>query len=236
MAGLPTLILVHSPLLAPMTWEPTGQRLQAAGYPVVVPSLRSGFEGGPPYYPRLAAQVEQALDPGQRLDQIVLVGHSGAGGLLSVISEALDGTDGAIFVDAILPHAGASWFDTASTQLEDQLRKLVRQDGRLPAWDHWFRPETLERLIPDADLRARLCEELPELPLLYFDEVAPLTETWPDDCCGYLQLSRNYEEAADEAENRGWSVLRRELDHLAILTQPETINSLIIELVGAVAP
>jgi hypothetical protein len=58
-----TLVLVHSPLVGPLTWEPTAKRLRQLGYPVRVPSL-AGIVGGAP------AELSQhllALARGDRL-------------------------------------------------------------------------------------------------------------------------------------------------------------------------
>jgi hypothetical protein len=54
---------------------------------------------------------------------VVLAGHSGAGALLpAIVDEIAAGGDAAdvavhcaIFVDAILPHPGQTWFETAPT-------------------------------------------------------------------------------------------------------------------------
>ena len=45
-------------------------------------------------------------------EPLVLVGHSGADALLPSVAAACDAAvAAAVFVDAILPHPGASWFD-----------------------------------------------------------------------------------------------------------------------------
>ena len=42
----PALVLVHSPLVGPLTWEPVAERLRSAGRMVVVPSLAGVTDGG----------------------------------------------------------------------------------------------------------------------------------------------------------------------------------------------
>jgi DNA-binding NarL/FixJ family response regulator len=39
MAPMPMLVLLHSPLVGPLTWQPAATSLRAAGYHVTVPSL-----------------------------------------------------------------------------------------------------------------------------------------------------------------------------------------------------
>ena len=54
---------------------------------------------------------------------------------------------GAIYADAILPHPGHSWFDTAPADMRERLRAGALM-GELPPWNEWWPPGALERLIP----------------------------------------------------------------------------------------
>ena len=77
------LVLVHSPLTGPLTWQPVARVLTARGYSAVVPSLVEGLMGPRPYYPRLAARVAEAvLHEARGAREAVLIGHSGAGAIL----------------------------------------------------------------------------------------------------------------------------------------------------------
>lgn len=196
----------------------------------IVPSLERVSGGAGPYYPALAAAV--ADDIARRDDeQIVLVGHSGAGALLPAVAHATAATVvGMVFVDALLPHPGRTWFDTVPMEMRDQLRGLSRH-GKLLPWNEWFPPGTIEGLLPDPALRARFCEELPRVPLAYFDEPAPECPPPPPTHSAYLQLSDAYAPEADQAEREGWRVTRRTAHHLAILTEPEEISATLEVLV-----
>ena len=231
MAPMPMLVLLHSPLVGPLTWQPAATGLRAAGYHVAVPSLTGVVDTGPPYYHRLAGRVAETIRQAEPTGAVVLIGHSGAGALLPAAAEA-SGTPlaAAVFVDAILPHPGVNWFQTAPPVLREQLRGMAR-DGQLPAWDQWFPPEAIAAELPDAALRARFVAELPRVPLAYFEEQAPEVERWPPPHCGYLQLSEAYKEVADEAERQGWPTLREPASHLAMLTQPEWVSGMLHRLV-----
>jgi hypothetical protein len=200
---------------------------------VAVPSLTGVVDTGPPYYRKLAGRVAGTIRQASPTGAVVLTGHSGAGALLPAVAEAT-GTPpaAAVFVDAILPHPGADWFETAPPALRAQLRGLVR-GGRLPAWHQWFPPEVLTELLPEEGLRQRFVAELPSLPLAYFQERAPVVGSWPPQRCGYLRLSRAYDGVADEAERLGWLVVREDADHLAMLTRPAAVSGALDRLVKA---
>ncbi|MGH8793693.1 MAG: alpha/beta fold hydrolase [Stackebrandtia sp.] len=228
----PSMLLVHSPLVGPSTWEATAQRLRRLGRQVVVPSLARALEQGPPFHrgiARAAARAAVDVDPRR---PIVLVGHSGAGSLLPAIAEETWGRAAAVFVDALLPHPGHSWFDSAPRRLREHLIGLAA-DGRLPAWNEWFPPESLVALIPDAAARERFVAELPRIPLSYFEEPAVAARDLPPESCAYIQLSAAYEGQADEAARRGWAVRRHDADHLTMLTRPDFVAELLDDAVAA---
>ncbi len=231
MATMPMLVLLHSPLVGPLTWQPAADRLRAAGYRVAVPSLAGVVDTGPPYYRRLAGRAAATIRQANPAGGVLLVGHSGAGGLLPAVAEATGvPVAAAVFVDAILPHPGASWFDTAPPALGEQLRGLARE-GRLPPWHAWFPPAAVAEVLPEEGLRRRFVAELPRLPVAYFEEPAPVVAGWPPACCGYLRLSAAYDDAAGEAGRRGWLVVREPADHLAMLTRPAWVAGLLDGLI-----
>ena len=233
MAPMPTLVLLHSPLVGPLTWQPAVTSLHAAGYHLAVPSLTGVVDTGPPSYRKLAGRVAETIRQANPTGAMVLIGHSGAGALLPAAAEATATPVAAVvFVDAILPHPGVSWFETAPPVLREQLRGLA-SDGQLPAWHQWFPPEVVTELLPEEDLRRRFIAELPRLPLAYFEERAPVVSGWPPARCGYLRLSGAYDGVADEAERHGWLVVREPADHLAMLTRPATIAGLLDRLIKA---
>ena len=134
MPTTPALVLIHSPLVGPLTWQPSRDLLQARGFPVVVPSLAGVVDAGPPYYPKLAARVAEAVHATVPGLPLVLVGHSGAGALLpSVAAACSSAIEAAVFVDAVLPHPSATWLETAPASLGEHLRRLAT-DGWLPPW------------------------------------------------------------------------------------------------------
>ncbi|MGH3917132.1 MAG: alpha/beta fold hydrolase, partial [Pseudonocardiaceae bacterium] len=164
-AAGPGLVLLHSPLVGPLCWQPLVERLRADGHRMIAPDLRAAATSGDHQQSFVADAVAALRVAG--MSRTVLVGHSGAGPLLPAIA-AVTATVGVIYVDARLPRPGASWFDTVPPPLAAHLTRLADENGVLPRWSDWFGPEVLTETIPDAPLRARFIEELPPLSLSYF--------------------------------------------------------------------
>lgn len=214
------LVLLHSPLTGPGTWTALAPVLREQGHSVTLPDLTPVMRGSGPFYPKLAATA--AVEAGDA----VLIAHSGAGALVPAIAEQCN-LRGAIFLDALLPHPGKSWFETASPQLAVRLRGLA-EDGELPPWHRWWPKGAMERLLPDEAQRDAFTRELATLPLAYFEERAPAaTLAIPG---AYLQLSDGYKAEADQAAADGWPVVRLALHHLAMLTQQDAVARAIMEL------
>jgi len=224
-----TLLFVHSPVAGPSTWTYTAEILQNNGFHCVVPDLTGVATAGPPYYPKYATAA--AVDHGD--GPVVIVGHSAAGALLPAIAEAVgDRARGAVFVDAMLPQPGRSWFDTAPPGLEAQLRGLA-VDGVLPPYHEWFPPGTLAEAVPDRARRERLIAEIPRLPLAYFDEPAPAARFAESVACAFIRLGAPFDAAADKAERLGWWVTRRDWDHLRMLSDPDAVADVIAHAISA---
>lgn len=217
------IVLLHSPLLGGLTWQAVARKLRDRGRSAEVPAwvgLQGVTEG---FYRSLATDMAATL--GDR--PAIVVVHSGAGALVSALQSAWGGVHGVIFADAILPHPGRSWFETAPPQLADSLRAGA-EFGMLPSWDQWWPPGALERLVPDASLRAALLEELAPLPLAYFSEVAPPAVL--EGSAAFLRLSGAYDDEARGASRLGWPVVSLPLHHLAMLTHPDAVTGAIISL------
>ncbi len=130
-----------------------------------------------------------------------------------------------VFVDAAVPpESGAA--ELMPDGMLAELRALAT-DGVLPPWSDWFGPGVMQELIPDDEMRAAVCAELPMIPVAYFEDPVPMPNGWAGIPCGYLLLSQAYAADADEAEARSWPVVRRMGAHLDIVTRPREIAAAI---------
>jgi hypothetical protein len=214
----PRLVLLHSPLLGPLCWRAVAAELRARGLAAEAPAWPRLSTLGDDGYAALAGSLTATVRPAR---DTILVAHSGAGPLVpSVAALAAEGLGGVIYCDAILPHPGLSWFDTVPPDLGLQLRAGA-EAGRLPAWDRWWPPGALERLLPDPARRRALVEELEPIPVAYFE--APAPDLALDAPAAFLQLSGAYGEEAQLAGRRGWPVVSLPLHHLAMLTHAPAV-------------
>lgn len=225
------ILLIHSPLLGPYSWDAVARLLRAAGHDVAVPDLRPALAGPPPYLPRLH-EAAAAATGGHSAS---LVAHSAAGPLLPAVADLLGpAAERTILVDARLPHPGSSWLASLEAGRADRLRGMADK-GQLPPWDAWFPAEALADEIPDAGVREQFRAELQPTPLALYEEQAPGRGSVFDRLAHtYVRLSPAYDEAAGTAERAGWRVLRRTAGHLVLLSTPAEIAAIIDdEITGA---
>lgn len=219
MTARPAILLVHSPLVGPSTWEPTADLLRTRGFEVGLPDLTPAAAAPPPLW---RAFVDAALEGAAGLaGPIALLGHSGAGAFLPAIAAGLGARlFGLLFVDAVLPPTSGE-FRTP----EERKAKLdeLTVDGCLLRWLDWWPPGVVEELLPDPAERAAVLADMPVLPRSFYDEAVPVPDGWAEQRCGYLRLSEGYVDEHGEAGRRDWYRAEFDGDHLAIRSDPATV-------------
>ena len=222
-------VLIHSPLTGPQAWTRVAVELAARGFEATRPVLPPLPALTAPLYQNLAAVVAP-----QYLGQegpFVLVVHSGAGGLAPSLVAASGGQVAAVlYVDAIPPHPGRSWYETASDALAASLRAKTDKAGMVPAWDQWFPPDALGSLIPDEPQRTLFLNGLSPTPAAWLEAKAPELDLPDTVGWGFLRLSKAYEREAGEARRLGWPTLRTDLHHLAMMTHPTQVVTAMLNL------
>jgi hypothetical protein len=226
------LLLVHSPLVGPGTWELVAPALAEQGCKVRVPDLTGTVAAGPPYCSRQAVVVARSA-----ADQpVILIGHSGAGSVLAVAGTLIDQVRGYVFVDAGLPTPGQTWIETVPPDLAARLREMADAQRWLPPWPQWWGDDALAELVPDPELPRHFAAGCPRLPLAMFEEVQPAAPQWPDAPGAYLRLSEAYVGQAAKAQELGWPVIHQASHHLAPLTDPDLVTRSLRELLSHLQP
>jgi hypothetical protein len=102
---------------------------------------------------------------------------------------------------------------------------LASDNGALPRWSGWFRgyPRRsltgIDELARDANAFASFEKDQPRLPATWFDDTIDLAP-WAHIPAGYIQTSGFFDHSAEDAEARGWSLLRLQGTHLHPTLQP----------------
>ena len=229
-----TFVLVHSPLVGPLTWSPLAQELQRRGQDAVVPEVTDHPSGNAPFWQQHARSVSRALRS-VASEPLLLVAHSGAGPLLPAIRETAGRpVDGYVFVDAGIPRAGLSRLDLLREEappLAAELEELLKDGGRWPRWSD----EDLAQEIPTPGLRRGILQELRPRPEAFWRESIPVFEGWPDAPCGYLALSAAYAGALARARELGWATREMAEGHFHMLVDPRGVADALLDLTRELA-
>ena len=224
-------VLIHSPLVGPLTWSPVAHEMRQRGLNVLVPLLRDAPDSKEPFWKQHAESVAQALVPVPAETSLTLVAHSGAGPLLPAIRQSLANPVHAyVFVDAGIPRDRASRLDLMKSEDKEWAEKFqqeLEQGGRFPTWSF----DDLKEVIPDEALRQQMVAEIRPRGLDFFTELLPVFDGWPDAPCIYIQLSAVYEQPATQARQAGWQVHTLEAGHFHMLVDADTVTDLIVSSV-----
>jgi pimeloyl-ACP methyl ester carboxylesterase len=136
-----TFVLVHGAWHGGWAWRRVADRLRARGHIVFTPTLTGLGERAHLLHPGIDASLHIAdvlsVIKYERLDNIVLVGHSYGGCVISGIVEAMPGTIRSIvFLDAFIPDNGDSTLDLVQPAVQEVIRAaLARGETTVPVRD-----------------------------------------------------------------------------------------------------
>jgi hypothetical protein len=232
MAAKTVYVLIHSPLVGPLTWAPVAEEMRAHGLRVSVPTLMDSPDSSEPFWKQHADSVGQTLAWLPNDAPVALVAHSGAGPLLPAIRQSLPNPIQAyVFVDAGIPRTGTTRLELMKSEDREwagQFQEYLEGGGRFPDWSN----DDLRELIPDDHLRKQMVAEIQPRSLEFFSEPIPVFEGWPDAPCVYIQFSAPYERPAALARQQGWIAEEIPAGHFHMLVDPNAVASKIVETVG----
>jgi len=225
-------VLIHSPLVGPLTWNLVAEEMRQRTLEVIVPRLVDSPDSEDSYWKQHADCVSQALNRIPADTPVTLVAHSGAGPLLPVIRESIPNPVHAyVFVDAGLPSKEATRLGLMQSEDSDRARQFqeyLEGGGRFPNWSN----EDLQEIIPDQSLREQMLAEIQPRALDFFTEPIPGFKTWPDAACVYILFSEPYRRVAAQARQLGWPTYELETGHFHMLVDPKAVTALIINSVN----
>jgi hypothetical protein len=226
-----TFVLLHSPLVGPFTWESVQKVLEEQSLHVILPAVWDDPNSTLPYWQQHADSVAKDLAQIPAQQKIVLVAHSGAGPLLPAIRQQLTHpVFSYIFVDAGVPRDDLSRLDlmkSEDAEWAEQFHQSLLQGEVFPTWTE----NDLKEIIPDAESRQKLVDELRPRSLHFFTEQIPVQSGWPDAPCIYIKFSQAYEWDATQAKQAGWPVYAIDAGHFHMLVDPIAVADLLVTAV-----
>lgn len=225
-------VLIHSPLVGPLTWTPVAGEMRQRGLDVLVPHLEDSPDSKDPFWKQHADSVSRSMTDVPEGSHLILVAHSGAGPLLPVIRKSIPNPVHAyVFVDAGIPQDGATRLELM--KYEDpawtaQFQQELESGERFPNWSF----TDLQEVIPNETLRRQMVAELHPRGLDFFNERIPVFEGWPDAPCVYIQFSSMYQKPAALARQNGWPTEELTAGHFHMLVDPAAVADKLIDAVN----
>lgn len=215
-----SLLLIPSPVLGPSCWEPVATLARQQGREVAIADLRPALETDGPLWPEM---VRLARAAGRSLPSPVdVAAHSGAGALLPGVGAAMGGSVGRlVFVDAVLPPPGGA--HRYPDHVRERALEMAAGNDLLPPWLDWWPAETVRRMIPDVSIEARLREDIPRIPVRWWEEDVPVPIAWAEHEHLYIRLSAAYDQELERARELGWRTLEVDSTHMGIVIEPEIV-------------
>jgi pimeloyl-ACP methyl ester carboxylesterase len=136
-----TFVLVHGAWHGGWCWCRVADRLRASGHIVFTPTLTGLGERAHLLHPNIDLSLHVAdvlgLIKCERLNNIVLVGHSYGGFVISGVAEAVaNKISSIVFLDAFIPDNGESLLDVVQPAVQDVIQDVLdRGDTTVPVRD-----------------------------------------------------------------------------------------------------
>jgi pimeloyl-ACP methyl ester carboxylesterase len=232
-------VLVHGAFQGGWCWDRVRPLLEGAGREVVTPTLTGLGERAGELSPDVGLSthvddVVETLEEGDLRD-VVLVGHSYAGMLLSAAAaRAADRLARLVFLDAFVPKDGDCSFDLMPAENATAIRRQAEADGdgwRFPPW-----PLEMLQVVAEEDVRW-LAPRLTDQPLKVYEEPVHLP---PGD---WERLPRTYVFCTERAfgglfeanaewarAEPGWDRIDLAAGHEAMVTAPDALARVLLQL------
>lgn len=230
-----TFVLVHGMWHGGWCWKRVKPLLAAAGCDVFAPTLtglgkRSHFRSGTISWSTHVQDIVNLLQY-EDLQDVVLVGHSYAGGLaLEVADHVPERIAQLVCLDSLIPPHGKSFREQFPNFYADLQRRIDMQDGIA-----WIVPPEWAFGITDPAELAWLRSKLVSHPLATIE--APVSFCNP----AALALPRVYVSCTAEKDaaaivteekkwtGRGWQYRTLHAGHDAMITEPEKLTELLLK-------
>jgi pimeloyl-ACP methyl ester carboxylesterase len=226
-----TFVLVHGAFHGGWCWNRVSKLLSAKQHTVVAPTLTGLGERSHLLNPEIDLDTH-VLDvvnvmKWQELRDVVLVGHSYAGMVISGVAERMEKSIAALVVlDGFVPANGQSISDVGSPQIRQLIQKAV-SEGAIsipPAAAAFFNVNENDRAWVDAQ-----CTPHPLKSLLQKITLTGARERIA--CKAYIRAANHestpFDAALSEVRNRGWRTSKIDAGHDAMIDAPAKLADML---------
>jgi pimeloyl-ACP methyl ester carboxylesterase len=233
-------VLVHGTWVAGWIWRDVAERLRAKGHHVFTPTLTGLGEREHLASPNVNLDTHiqdiAAVIKHERLDDVVLVGTSYAGLVISGVADRMPQTIAAlVYLNAALPTDGKCMLDTVSAERRATVQKLADDEG-----DGYMVPSTLvlDTGIEDEAARALFLSRTSAHPLPSLLQPIQLTGKYKDVkrkayVLATKKISHHFKEYYEWAKQQpDWTAHEIPTHHYPMATAPDLTAGLLMEIVA----
>ncbi len=233
------IVLVHGSNHGGWCWQRVAPLLGAAGHVVLTPTLTGLGDRADQLTPAvgLSTHIADVVDllEQQDLSDVLLVGHSYSGAVISGVAERCAGRIARmVYLDAFVLRDGEALLDIEPPASRQAFLEIAREQGdgwRLPAQKDW-----LDRWgLTDPDDRRWVWEQLTDMPLLASTEPAALAADAARSLPrSFLRLSDPQNPgllpSIERARDEGCEMLEIKTGHDAMVSAPAELAELLEQL------
>ncbi|MGL4340056.1 MAG: alpha/beta fold hydrolase [Rhodoglobus sp.] len=227
-----TVALVGGSGLGPWAWERVTPILTEHGRHVITPQFRtSGDRQAGKTSVTLDNWIEDLSAALADYDGVTVVAHSFAGYVAAAVLERHPRQiKKLIYIDAVLPQPGKSWFEVMGPEVTAFMMGLA-QDGAIP----WFSKQQLDQLYPEhgithTDFTWMQSHLLPQPVSTYTQSAIAKSLDSTTASVAYVQCINTYPSAADLTDFAGWDHRILNTGHWPMITNPAETAQVILEL------
>lgn len=230
-----TFVLVHGAWHGGWAWQRVAPILQAAGHGVHTPTLTGLSDRAHTLHPQvgLSTHVQDVVGllEGYDLRDVVLVGHSYAGQIVTGVADRLpDRLARRVYLDAFVGDDGEAAVDLLPTAVAGHWREAA--EG--PGFGWLVPPRSLAKLgVTDQTDLDWLTPRLTPHPWLTYTEPLRLAGKGDQvpatfvECVDWMRVFRGQ---AERAAARGWPTRELATGHEAMVTAPDELAALLLDI------
>lgn len=227
-----TFVLVHGAWHGGWAWNRVAPLLRAAGHDVHAPTLTGVSDRAHLLHPGvgLSTHIQDvvALISAHDLSDVVLVGHSYGGQVITGVADAVPSRVlKRVYLDAFVGDSGEAAVELQPSEVAGHYRHSVEEQG----FGWLIPPRSLAKMgVTDPADVAWLTPRLTPHPWLSFTEPLALTGAVSDVPAEFIECTdwmRVFAGMRSRAETRGWPVHELPTGHEAMVTAPAELADLL---------